>query len=323
MIQNNNNNHNYKFIDLFAGTGAFSYALEKNNKFECVFANDMVKSSKQIYELNNPTHSFTLQDLNTINVDNIPSHNILCGGFPCQPFSIAGNKKGFEDKRSNVFWKIVEILEKHNPEIIILENVKNLKSHDKGNTYKIIEEKLTNIGYFIKTSILDTNKITNIPQHRERIYILGFKNKELHDKFNFDFDYKEQGKICDLLEKDVDNKYYYTNRFKVFNEVNNSVTKNIEENVLYQYRRYYVRENKSNCCPTLTANMGGGGHNVPLLRDEKGVRKLTPRECFNLQAFPPDYKLPELCDSALYKLAGNAVSVPVVSLIVNKLEQII
>uniref|UniRef100_A0A6C0L2F9 DNA (cytosine-5-)-methyltransferase n=1 Tax=viral metagenome TaxID=1070528 RepID=A0A6C0L2F9_9ZZZZ len=323
MIQNNNNNHNYKFIDLFAGTGAFSYALEKNNKFECVFANDMVKSSKQIYELNNPTHSFTLQDLNTINVDNIPSHNILCGGFPCQPFSIAGNKKGFEDKRSNVFWKIVEILEKHNPEIIILENVKNLKSHDKGNTYKIIEEKLTNIGYFIKTSILDTNKITNIPQHRERIYILGFKNKELHDKFNFDFDYKEQGKICDLLEKDVDNKYYYTNRFKVFNEVNNSVTKNIEENVLYQYRRYYVRENKSNCCPTLTANMGGGGHNVPLLRDEKGVRKLTPRECFNLQGFPPDYKLPELCDSALYKLAGNAVSVPVVSLIVNKLEQII
>ncbi len=321
MIQNNN--HNYKFIDLFAGTGAFSYALEKNNKFECVFANDMVKSSKQIYELNNPTHSFTLQDLNTINVDNIPSHNILCGGFPCQPFSIAGNKKGFEDKRSNVFWKIVEILEKHNPEIIILENVKNLKSHDKGNTYKIIEEKLTNIGYFIKTSILDTNKITNIPQHRERIYILGFKNKELHDKFNFDFDYKEQGKICDLLEKDVDNKYYYTNRFKVFNEVNNSVTKNIKENVLYQYRRYYVRENKSNCCPTLTANMGGGGHNVPLLRDEKGVRKLTPRECFNLQGFPPDYKLPELCDSALYKLAGNAVSVPVVSLIVNKLEQII
>tara|TARA_B100001175_G_C19514432_1_gene646265 strand:- start:8454 stop:9425 length:972 start_codon:yes stop_codon:yes gene_type:complete len=323
MIQNNNNNHNYKFIDLFAGTGAFSYALEKNNKFECVFANDMVKSSKQIYELNNPTHSFTLQDLNTINVDNIPSHNILCGGFPCQPFSIAGNKKGFEDKRSNVFWKIVEILEKHNPEIIILENVKNLKSHDKGNTYKTIEEKLTNIGYFIKTSILDTNKITNIPQHRERIYILGFKNKELHDKFNFDFDYKEQGKICDLLEKDVDNKYYYTNRFKVFNEVNNSVTKNIEENVLYQYRRYYVRENKSNCCPTLTANMGGGGHNVPILRDEKGVRKLTPRECFNLQGFPPDYKLPELCDSALYKLAGNAVSVPVVSLIVNKLEQII
>ena len=161
-----------KFIDLFAGTGAFTLALEKNNKFKCVFTNDMVEYSKKIYELNNPNHKFTLKDLNTINVSDIPSHNLLCGGFPCQPFSIAGEKKGFDDQRSNVFWKIVEILEKHNPEIIILENVKNLKSHDKGNTYKIIENKLQEIGYHIKTSILDTNKITNIPQHRERIYIV-------------------------------------------------------------------------------------------------------------------------------------------------------
>ena len=126
-----------KFIDLFAGTGAFTLALEKSNKFKCVFTNDMMECSKKIYELNNPTHKFTFKDLNTINVSDIPSHNVLCGGFPCQPFSIAGEKKGFDDKRSNVFWKIVEILEKHNPEIIILENVKNLKSHDR-NTYKII-----------------------------------------------------------------------------------------------------------------------------------------------------------------------------------------
>ena len=126
-----------------------------------------------------------------------------------------------------------------------------------------------------------------------------------------------------MLEKNVDDKYYYSNRFKVFNEIEKNITKNISENVLYQYRRFYVRENKSNCCPTLTANMGGGGHNVPLLKDDKGIRKLTPRECFNLQGFPKDYKLPDVCDSALYKLAGNAVSVPVVNLIVNKLNGII
>ena len=101
------------------------------------------------------------------------------------------------------------------------------------------------------------------------------------------------------------------------------VTKNISENVLYQWRRKYVRENKSNSCPTLTANMGSGGHNVPILKDDKGIRKLTPRECFNLQGFPSDYKLPNLSDSALYKLAGNAVSVPVVDLIVNKLDSVI
>ena len=322
-IKKSNKHTQIKCIDLFAGTGAFTLSLEKNKRFNCVFTNDMMEISKKIYELNHPTHQFTLGDLNNIDVDTIPPHNLLCGGFPCQPFSIAGEKKGFDDERSNVFWKIVEILEKHQPKMIILENVKNLKSHDKGNTYKVIENKLVDLGYHIKTSILDTNKITSIPQHRERIYIVGFRDKDKHDKFDFDFPAQEQGKICDLLEKDVDDKYYYSNRFKVFDEIEKGITKHISENVLYQYRRFYVRENKSNCCPTLTANMGGGGHNVPLLMDDKGIRKLTPRECFNLQGFPRDYKLPTVSDSSLYTLAGNAVSVPVVDLIVEKLEGII
>ena len=324
--ENDKKQNNLKFIDLFAGTGAFSLVL-KNNKnninFDCVFANDMMDCSKKIYELNNPYHTFCSKDLNTINIDDIPPHNILCGGFPCQPFSIAGEKKGFNDQRSNVFWKIIEILKKHTPEFIILENVKNLKSHDKGNTFKIIENNLKEIGYNIKTSILDTSKITCVPQHRERIYIIGFRDKKIYDQFNFDFKEKEKGNINDFLEKNIDSKYYYTNRFKVFNEIEKNVTKNISENIIYQYRRFYVRENKNNCCPTLTANMGSGGHNVPLLKDNNGIRKLTPRECFNLQGFPSNYKLPNISDSNLYKLAGNAVSVPVVELIINKLKEII
>jgi len=312
-----------KFIDLFAGTGAFSLVLGKNNKFKCVFSNDMMKCSKQIYELNHPDHKFTLQDLNDIKVEDIPHHDLLCGGFPCQPFSIAGDKKGFDDNRSNVFWKIIEILEKHKPEIIILENVKNLKSHDNGNTYNIIETKLQDTGYYIKTSILDTCKITTIPQHRERIYIVGFRDKQKYEMFNFDMIEKEKKQICNFLEDNVDDKYYYDERFKVFEQIKKNVNKNISENILYQYRRFYVRENKNNCSPTLTANMGGGGHNVPLLLDNKGIRKLTPRECFNLQGFPRDYKLPNISDSSLYKLAGNAVSVPVVELIIEKLINII
>jgi len=312
-----------KFIDLFAGTGAFSLVLEKNNKFKCVFSNDMMKCSKQIYELNHPEHKFTLQDLNDIKVEDIPHHNLLCGGFPCQPFSIAGDKKGFNDNRSNVFWKIIEILEKHKPEVIILENVKNLKTHDNGNTYNIIEKKLQDTGYYIKTSILDTCKITTIPQHRERIYIVGFRDKQKYDMFNFDLIEKEKKQICNFLEDNVDDKYYYDERFKVFEQIKKDVNKKISENILYQYRRFYVRENKNNCCPTLTANMGCGGHNVPLLLDDKGIRKLTPRECFNLQGFPQDYNLPNICDSSLYKLAGNAVSVPVVDLIIEKLINII
>ena len=159
IIEKSDTNANpIRFIDLFAGTGAFTLALEKNSKFKCVFTNDMMSSSKDIYTLNNPSHNFNDKDLNTINVDDIPPHDMLCGGFPCQPFSIAGDKKGFDDERSNVFWKIIEVLDKHKPGIIILENVKNLKSHDKGNTYKIIEEKLIEAGYFIKHEILDTCK---------------------------------------------------------------------------------------------------------------------------------------------------------------------
>ena len=307
------------YIDLFSGTGAFSYVL-KNNKFKCKFSNDMEISSEKIYKLNFPKHNFVLEDLNNINIKNIPKHDILCAGFPCQPFSIAGKKKGFDDKRANVFWKIIEILKKYKPNIIILENVKNLKTHDKGKTYNTIITNLEEIGYNIKSEILDTCKITGIPHHRERIYIIGFLDKKHYNKFNFDFPQKKQQKnIIDFLEQNIDEKYYYTERFKVYKTIKENVIKNITDNVLYQYRRYYIRENKSNNCPTLTANMGSGGHNVPLLKDDKGIRKLTPRECFNLQGFPHTYKLPDISDSKLYKLAGNAVSVPVIDLIIKKL----
>ena len=308
------------FIDLFAGTGAFSYVLERKG-LECVFANDKEKTSKMIYDLNGST-KLLLKDLNTISVCDIPRHHILCAGFPCQPFSIAGQQKGWRDTRSNVFWKLLEILKTHKPEIIILENVKNLTSHDKGNTYKVIETHLSSLGYQIKTKVLDTCKITPIPQHRERIYIVGFLDSDRYTKFTFPsprFNKERPGKtVYECLEQDIPDKYYYTPKLKVFPTVQAGVVKHVNTNTLYQYRRYYVRENKSSCCPALTANMGEGGHNVPLLRDNKGIRKLTPRECFNFQGFPKEYKLPSLPDFALYQLAGNAVSVPVAELIVQR-----
>ena len=214
----------------------------------------MVKTSKEIYELNNDNTNniYKLENLNNINVSDIPPHDILCGGFPCQPFSIAGDKKGFEDARSNVFWKIIEILNKHKPSIIILENVKNLTSHDKGNTYKVIESTLKNTGYHIKSKVLDTSKITHIPHHRERIYIIGFLDKNLADAFNFDFPSttpvttSTNTNIMDMLENEIPTKYYYTDKLKVYDKVKEAVVKHIDTNTVYQYRRYYVRENKSN-----------------------------------------------------------------------------
>lgn len=312
--------NNLKIVDLFTGTGAFTYVFKSTNKCDCVFSNDIEKQSEIIYKLNFPSCNFILKDLNDIDVMNIPQHDILCGGFPCQPFSIAGEKKGFNDIRSNVFWKILEILKYHNTEIVILENVKNLISHDKGNTFKIIIDELQKLNYFIKYDILDTCKITNIPQHRERIYIICFKDKNKYDKFNFNFPSVINNKIIDFLENDVNNKYYYSDKYKIYDTIKTNITKNITDNIIYQYRRFYVRENKKNCCPTLTANMGCGGHNVPLLKDDKGIRKLTPKECFNLQGFPKNYILPtNLSDNALYKLAGNTVSIPVIQLIINNI----
>lgn len=146
-----------------------------------------------------------------------------------------------------------------------------------------------------------------------------FKDRNAYNNFNFDFKQMPVNPIVNYLEEDIDDKYYYDERFQVYKTIESQIDKTIYDNVLYQYRRHYVRENKSNCCPTLTANMGSGGHNVPLLQDNIGIRKLTPRECFNLQGFPKTYKLPMLADSKLYKLAGNAVSLPIVDLVLKKI----
>ena len=305
-------------IDLFSGTGAFSYAFHQTNKVKTIFANDILDSSFEIFNLNNDI-KLVKKDLNDISNNDIPKADILTAGFPCQPFSIAGMKKGFDDERSNVFWKILSIIKSNSPNIIILENVKNLKTHDNKKTFKIIIENLENLNYHIKYSIINTSKITGIPQNRERIYIIGFKDKMMFDKFEFDFPNVDLQPISDFLEDNIPDKYYYNETTVIYEELKKNVVKHISTNSIYQYRRYYVRENKNSVCPTLTANMGTGGHNVPIILDDKGIRKLTPRECFNLQGFPKDYKLPSLATGKLYSLAGNSVSIPFIKLIADKL----
>ena len=304
-------------IDLFAGTGAFSLAFQSTEAVDIVYANDMCKASKAIYD-ENFEHKLTLKNLNDVKVEELPSHDILTGGFPCQPFSIAGNQEGFDDERSNVFWKILAIIDFQHPKCVILENVKNILSHDERNTFTTIKNNLESRGYHVCYKVLNTAVITGIPQHRERIYIVCLKSKSISDTFNLDFPMIDKKKVGDFFESiTVPSKYYYTDTSKTWDLVKSNVVK---KDTIYQYRRVYVRENKSNECPTLTANMGGGGHNVPIILTENGIRKLTPRECFNFQGFPTSYTLPaSLSDTSLYKLVGNAVSVPVVKLIANRL----
>ena len=188
-----------RMIDLFAGTGAFSHAFQATNKVKVVFANDMVEQSKKMYDLNFD-HTLTLEDLNKIKPEDVPPHDILTGGFPCQPFSIAGKQEGFDDKRSNVFWKILELIDYHQPKAVILENVKNLVSHDEGNTFETIKSKLEERGYHLCFKVLNTAKITGIPQHRERIYIVCVKSKAVFDTFSLDFPAVPKRPISDFIE---------------------------------------------------------------------------------------------------------------------------
>lgn len=344
VVKDTKPHHKLKCVDLFAGTGAFTIAFQGTGKARCVFANDMMPHSKTIYD-NNFDHPLTLGNLNDISVETIPHHDILTGGFPCQPFSIAGRREGFRDSRSNVFWKILEILRYHSPKVVILENVKNLLTHDDGNTFKTICEELTSVGYTVKSKVLNTRTITDTPQNRERIYIVGFRNPECAKKFTLDFPDVKTREIKDIIFQSgtgIQNKYYYVPKERplgntndeVFNrriarwESGENIIKMILDNVtdkntIYQFRRVYVRKNCTGVCPTLTANMGGGGHNVPLVKDDIGVRKLIPRECFRIQGFPDSYSLNDVSDSNLYKLSGNAVSLPVVKLIAERVIEVL
>ncbi len=301
--------HGFNTIDLFAGVGGIRLGFEKAG-FKTVFSNDFDLKCKETYDLNFKDSKLVVEDIRKIGIDDLPKFDFLLGGFPCQAFSIAGYRQGFNDEkgRGNLFFDIARILEARKPEGFLLENVKNLKSHDGGKTFKIIQETLENLGYHLKIKVLNSMEYGNIPQNRERVYIVGFKNKNYKEKFEFPNPVKLTVKITDLLEKNVPEKYYYNGK-PLYEKLKGSIK---EEGKVYQWRRQYVRENKSGVCPTLTANMGTGGHNVPIIKDKKGIRKLTPLECARIQGFPDDYKIPVMADSALYKQFGNSVSVPVI-----------
>lgn len=292
----------------------FWKSLEKSKQYgQTMF----FESSRRIYNLNFPDHTFHQGDLMLVEPKDIPQHDIITGGFPCQQFSLAGKKLGFADERSNVFWKIIDIMKYHQPKIVVLENVKNLMTHDKGETLQTVLDALTGEGYCVHHKLLDTDKFTGIPQHRERIYLVCIR-KDLDLKFIFPDDIEDSGKksLTTFYEAQPKSTLYYTDKLKVYDKIKEAVVK---ENTVYQYRRHYVRENKSGVVPTLTANMGQGGHNVPLIKDMNGIRKLSPRECFSFQGFPNTYKLDGLSDTQLYALAGNAVTVAVIERLLENL----
>lgn len=306
----------------FAGVGGIDLGFEQAG-FKTIYANEFDNYAADTYEANYDI-KVDRRDIHDVQVDEIPDFDILLAGFPCQAFSIAGYRQGFDDEkgRGDLFFELTRIMEVKKPRIAFFENVKNLVGHDNGNTFRVICEQLDLLGYKYISQVMNACEYGNVPQNRERIYIVAFKDKNDYANFSMPLSIPLDRTIRDVIDfkEKQDKKYYYSSKnCKFYNELKRDM-KNKE--TIYQWRRVYVRENKSNLVPTLTANMGTGGHNVPLILSDDGrIRKLTPRECFNVQGYPKDFVLPNQSNTRLYKQAGNSVVVPVINRMAEKIKE--
>lgn len=316
-----------KVGSFFAGLGGICLAF-KQAGFELVWSNEIDKAACKTYRANFD-HLLVEGDICKLspNDSRLKHVDVITGGFPCQAFSIAGYRKGFEDERGTLFFKMLAFIDKFKPKALFFENVRNLKSHNNGKTYAKIKSELEKRGYGVTERVLDTCEYSQLPQHRERFYIVCFKNKKKARWFEehgwpHKKDPKKRLGFDDIVDPIADDVHYF-DRYPWYYNI--AIKEVDDPKAFYQWRRVYCRKNKNGVCPTLTANMGGGGHNVPLVMDSKGLRRLTPQECLRLQGiddkefvFPDDISI-----GAKYKQIGNAVSVPVVRSIAKNILRIL
>lgn len=322
----------YKVGCLFAAIGGFCRAFEQVGA-QIAWANEKDKFATQTFRLNFPHIRCIEKDVQTLTVhgDQLEPVDVLTAGFPCQPFSVAGDKLGFQDERGLLFLHITRIIRefgKDKPKILLLENVKNLKSHDRGKTFKRIQSEIQRAGYWFSernTEIMHTAFHTDIPQNRERIFIVALSCDYFPaNTFVFPEPYPEPRlrTVFDFL--DIDSKaptyYYFTPKNQYYALFKKAIEEGGKESI-YQLRRNYVRRNVSGMCFTLMANMGDGGHNQPVIRDRWGIRKLTERECARLQGYKDSWlKMPtEMSKTQMYKQIGNSITVPLVIKLANRI----
>lgn len=316
-------NPKFTFIDLFAGIGGFRIALQSLGG-KCVFSSEWDANAQKTYFYNFgeiPYGDITKESIKNCIPDGF---DVLCAGFPCQAFSIAGYRKGFEDTRGTLFFDVAEIIKRKHPKAVFLENVKNLYTHDNGKTFAVIKATLEELGYVVYHKVMNSMEYANVPQNRERIFIVCFDPKQVKNHHQFSFPERTEltHTIHDCIDPEINDKaLFYGAKFIHYEELKRDM---VSMDTIYQWRRQYVRENKSNVCPTLTANMGTGGHNVPLILTKYGIRKLSPKECINFQGYPKEYQFPTtIANSAKYKQAGNSVVVPLITKVCQNIISII
>lgn len=307
--------YKYKTVSLFAGIGGFDLAFS-NAGFDIIWANDFDKYCCETYKANVGNH-IVCGDINEL-LDDIPEHDILVGGFPCQPFSTLGKLKGFDDERGTLFFTIKEILKKHDTKVAVLENVKNIYNHDNGKTFRRIKKELEEIGYTVYYKILNTADY-GIPQRRNRLIIVAFNNKYFKkEEFTYPLPKELEITAQDILDKDVEEKYF--------------ISKNMIGTILGEGTKGYIVKPTIDqpICKTLTATMHKMhrasqdnyftdkiNYNKYCGENKTDIRKLTPNECRKLQGFPSDWKQ-VVSDTQAYKQFGNAVTVDVIYGVANQ-----
>ena len=299
---------NLNFIDLFAGIGGIRLGFQDLFS-ECVFSSEWDKYAQITYEAN--FNHKPAGDIMQIDEKDIPNFDILLAGFTCQPFSNAGLKKGFEDTRGTLFFHIARIIDYHKPKIVFLENVKGLKTHDKGQTYKVVENTLNELGYNVHTKILNA-KDYGVPQNRERIYIVGFRE-------NIDFSFPKplniKPKVGNILENDVLEKYTISDKLWA-----GHLRRKEEHKQKGNGFGYSSFNANSSYTSTISARYYKDGSEILIEQEGKNPRKLTPREASRLQGFPDDFIIP-VSDNQAYKQFGNSVSVPVIKAIATEIKK--
>ena len=293
----------FKIIDLFAGIGGIRLGFQNTfqEKAEFVFSSEIDKYAKITYQAN--YGEIPNDDITKIAVENIPKFDILLAGFPCQPFSNAGLKKGFDDTRGTLFFDILRIATHHKPKVLFLENVKGFRNHDKGKTFKVVKDSLENLGYKVFSEVLNA-KYFGVPQNRERIYILAFLDNSIN--FTFPKNLKKPVKVGNILDEKVDEKYTISDRLWVGHK-----RRKLEHKKKGNGFGYSIFNEESEYTSTLSARYYKDGSEVLIEQKDKNPRKISPREAGRLQGFSDDFKI-IVSDTQAYKQFGNSVAIPVI-----------
>lgn len=296
-----------KICSLFAGIGGIDLGFVQAG-FDIVWANEIDRDACKTYSYNFPNTYLSKSDIRNVEASCIPEFDILTAGFPCQSFSVCGNKKGFEDERGNLFFDIMRIVDSKKPKLMFLENVANLADHDNGKTFNRIHNELTERDYYIRYIIADACDY-GIPQHRTRTYIVAFKDFNTCNKFKFPEKQPLKKCIFDVIDRSIrEADEFYLNESSIQYKKMKTAIK--DENQIYRFSDYGIQKSKNGISFTLKANMGTWYNRVPIIKDDFGIRTITPKECLALQGFPSSFTFPDIPLKSMYKQCGNTVVVP-------------